>query len=638
MKNRLHSGQVDPVDPVDQVVQEVQVVQVVQEDQEDQGDQGDRQTGDTNSLISRRKLLSTIGIAGLGMAAGTMLNYGTAFAKSGGSVSESVYGPSASGEGDNLGNGLERKVENYVSAMIDESCVVLATIAELRAMVTPVSGSVYYVTDTMQEGHFYYDAADTVSPDNTGLVLVSTSGNRFKRIYDGPVNVKWFGAKGDGSVNDTAAIQAAINSLTSGGVVFLPASTYIVSSTLSIPYPNVKIMGSGNSTVIKAANTSNYETMILASGLNGIEVADLVVDANHGNRISLSIRTVGIYLASCIDSSVDNCTVQNTIGGNGIPGVGIALGGASVRCRITSCILKDCGVAGKAADGVYTSGTQNLIMNCIAQNCTDTGFVIEKSSLSGIIGCTVKKCGAGAAITNASPTDVTGNFIDGLTINDWSASNTGGIQIGTPTSAPGALLNTRVSNVTMERVAGLGPSIYVRQIGGKIIGLTLDNIRINGAGTQGILFNATDILITNCHIYNTTNAGIQSQGVCERVIVEGCYIYGGTFGVVLNTGISNCHLIGNVIIGKTGQTNYGVYCFGTETNVNCIMNTIENVNIRKIGYDAGTTPNIFSTVNSSISTNGTQTASSLGTVSRKLQVFDKDGSSIGFIAIYNTIT
>ncbi|WP_158301986.1 right-handed parallel beta-helix repeat-containing protein [Paenibacillus mesophilus] len=578
-------------------------------------DAGNQQSGE-HAAISRRKLLAAIGMTGAGMAAGALMRDGIGFASRRGSIAETVYGS---------------------SAQCDE-CVILATIAELRSMASTVPGSIFYVTDTGQEGHFYYDPGDSVSPDNTGLVLVSTGGYRFKRIYDGPVNVKWFGAKGDGSADDTAAIQAAISSLTSGGVAFLPSSSYIVSSTIIIPYSYVKIMGCGSSTVIKAANTSNYETMISANGLNGIEVSDLVVDANQGNRTGLTNRTVGILLASCTDSSVDNCTVQNTIGANGIPGVGIALGGVSVRCKVTGCILKDCGVAGKASDGVYTSGTQNLIMNCIALNCTDTGFVIEKSNLSGIIGCTAKKCGAGAAITNASANDVTGNFIDGLTIYDWSASNTGGIQIGTPLAVPGALLNTRVSNVTMERVAGSGPSVYARQQGGKIIGLTLENIRINGAGTQGILFTATDILIANCHVYNTTNAGIQSLGVCERVIVEGCYIYGGSFGIALSTGCSDCHLVGNVIIGITDQTNYGIYCFGTETNINCIMNTIEYVKIRKIGYDAGTTPKIFSTANASISTNAAASATTLGTLSQKIQIFDKDGSSIGFIPIYSTIS
>ncbi|WP_176706803.1 glycosyl hydrolase family 28-related protein [Paenibacillus hemerocallicola] len=573
-------------------------------------------SGELNAAISRRRLLAAIGMSGAGMAAGALMSGGIGLAAPRGSVTEMVYGLSA-----DCG-----------------SCVVPATIAELRVMTGTVTGTAFYVTDSGQEGHFYYDPGDTSSPDDTGLVLVSTAGYRFKRIYEGPVHVKWFGAKGDGSSDDTAAIQAAINGLAGGGVAFLPSSTYIVSSTVSIPYPNVKIMGSGSSTVIKAAAASNYETMISASGLSGIEIADLVVDANKANRTGLTVRTVAILLASCTDSSVDNCIVQNTIGGGGIPGVGIALGGVSVRCKVTGCILKDCGVAGKAADGVYTSGTQNLIMNCIALNCTDTGFVIEKSSLSGIIGCTAKQCGAGAAITNASAADVTGNFIDGLTIYDWSASNTGGIQIGTPNASLGALLNTRVSNVTMERVAGSGPSVYARQQGGKIIGLTLENIRINGAGTQGILFNATDILIANCHIYNTTNAGIQSQGACERVVIEGCYIYGGSFGIALTTGCTGCHIVGNVMIGITGQTNYGVYCFGTGTNINCIMNTIENVTVRKIGYDAGTLPNVFSSVNAGISTNATATATALGTLSRKFQIFDKDGGSIGFIPVYSTIT
>ncbi|GAA3400046.1 right-handed parallel beta-helix repeat-containing protein [Paenibacillus hodogayensis] len=550
------------------------------------------------------------------MTAGALMNGAVGLAAPAGSVTGTVYGLAAG----------------------CDSCVVPATVAELRAMTAPAAGSVFYVTNPGQEGHYAYDPGDTVSPDNTGLVLVGTAGSRFKRLYDGPVHAGWFGAKGDGSTDDTAAIQAALNSLAGGGAVHLPSGTYIVSSALSIPYSKVKLMGSGSSTIVKAADSSNYETMIAASGLGGIEIADMVVDANQANRPGLTVRTVAILLASCTDSSVDRCVVQNTVGGGGIPGVGIALGGNSTRCKVTGCILKDCGVAGKASDGVYTSGLQNLIMNCIALNCTDTGFVIEKSSLSGIIGCTAKQCGAGAAITNASTQDVTGNFIDGLTIYDWSASNTGGIQIGTPNASPGALLNTRVSNVTMERVAGSGPSVYARQQGGKIIGLTLENIRINGAGTQGILFNASDIMIANCHIYNTTNAGIQSQGVCERVVIEGCYIYGGSFGIALNTGISGCHIVGNVMIGVTGQTNYGIYCFGTETNINCIMNTIENVALRKIGYDPGTTPNVFSTLNAGISTNGTVTASTLGVVARKFPIFDKDGNSIGFIPIYSTIT
>lgn len=452
------------------------------------------------------------------------------------------------------------------------------------------------------------------------------------------LSVKDFGAMGDGVTDDTAAIQSAMNSMTNGGVLFVPGGTYIVSATLTIPYSNIKLLGSGNASVLKAANTSNYETMLLAIGLNGIEVSDLVVDANRAGRTGLTTRTLGIELRSCSDSTVNHCMVHDTVGTSGIPGVGIAISGTSFRCKVTGCILKDCGIAGKASDGIYTSGTQTLIMNCIALNCTDTAFVIENSNQSGIVGCTARSCGAGAAITNALGSDVSGNFIDGLTVYDWTATVTGGIQIGTPIATTGALRNTRVSNVTLERVTGTGPALYVNKQGAQTIGLSLENIRVNGAGTQGILFTATDVMIANCHVYNTTNAGIQALGSCQRVVIQGCYINGGSFGIILADGCSDCSLVSNVIIGVAGKTNYGIYCFGTETNINCTMNMIQSVGVAKIGYDAGTMPNIFSANSGSISTNAAATASTLGSVSRKLPVYDKDGGSIGFLPVYSNIT
>jgi len=47
------------------------------------------------------------------------------------------------------------------------------------------------------------------------------------------VSVKDFGAVGDGTTDDTAAIQAAINSLTTGGNVYIPTGTYKITATLT---------------------------------------------------------------------------------------------------------------------------------------------------------------------------------------------------------------------------------------------------------------------------------------------------------------------------------------------------------------------------------------------------------------------
>ena len=65
------------------------------------------------------------------------------------------------------------------------------------------------------------------------------------RMIDGAaVNVLDFGAVGDGVTDDTAAIQAAIDSQSGGGAVFLPNGEYLISSTLTAPC-GIRLIGNG---------------------------------------------------------------------------------------------------------------------------------------------------------------------------------------------------------------------------------------------------------------------------------------------------------------------------------------------------------------------------------------------------------
>ena len=118
------------------------------------------------------------------------------------------------------------------------------------------------------------------------------------------INVKKapYDAKGDGSTDDTGAIQAAINAATANQVVYLPASTYRITNTLHISTPNITIRGDGpTSTIIHLADNKgipifmlNYlhtwsprlsitggatqgSTQITVSTTSGIAVGDLVV-------------------------------------------------------------------------------------------------------------------------------------------------------------------------------------------------------------------------------------------------------------------------------------------------------------------------------------------------------------------------
>ena len=67
----------------------------------------------------------------------------------------------------------------------------------------------------------------------------------YSMILGAPVNVLDYGAKGDGVTNDTAAIQAAVNS---GGAVYFPAGTYMV--THVDLFSNTELFGEGFLTII----------------------------------------------------------------------------------------------------------------------------------------------------------------------------------------------------------------------------------------------------------------------------------------------------------------------------------------------------------------------------------------------------
>lgn len=114
-----------------------------------------------------------------------------------------------------------------------------ATSAELRAVRGAYNNSLAITTGCLGEGDggggdWYWDADDSSSPDNVGTVLGSGQG-RWKRLFSGPLNVRWFGAKGDGIADDTAPIN---NSITyalghaQSPAVYAPAGNYLVNKVV----------------------------------------------------------------------------------------------------------------------------------------------------------------------------------------------------------------------------------------------------------------------------------------------------------------------------------------------------------------------------------------------------------------------
>jgi hypothetical protein len=155
--------------------------------------------------------------------------------------------------------------------------IIQTTIFNLRNSVLPSVSDTYYVIDDGMQGNWFYDADDNYSNDNLGTILIGIAGARYKRIIDGYVNVKWFGAKGNNYIeeiapnDDTIAIQNALDFISSSnynllwdstnnyqirefglGTLFFPIGNYLITNTLYIG-PFVKILGQ-----TKGGNTSPF--------------------------------------------------------------------------------------------------------------------------------------------------------------------------------------------------------------------------------------------------------------------------------------------------------------------------------------------------------------------------------------------
>lgn len=94
---------------------------------------------------------------------------------------------------------------------------------------------------------FQWNAASSTT-ENGGTILESDEGGtgRWLMVFFGPVNVKWFNAKGDNSTDDTAAIQAALDTLLD---VFIPVGTYLYDN-LTSSADNQKFTGEGWDSIV----------------------------------------------------------------------------------------------------------------------------------------------------------------------------------------------------------------------------------------------------------------------------------------------------------------------------------------------------------------------------------------------------
>jgi hypothetical protein len=313
------------------------------------------------------------------------------------------------------------------------------------------------------------------------------------------VPVTQFGAVGDGTTDDRAAIQATIDYVESrgGGVVYLPESTYKITSALTIDTVGVSMVGAGRTSIIKNFSTTGHA---------------LTVDVGSAVDCKLYLRNFAI-------------TADTTSSGTGVR----VLNGDSLAIHNVSVALHRTGFDCSAVTGARLD-------HCIVVSTDDNASAagVKPGPRSRLTGCEISSAtdnGSGIS-SSAADVRVLDCYIDDYTVG---ISNSGARMAvrGAHISGPGTGVSSSGSTCIFEDCYVTGASTGFNLSGSVSV---VRSCYVTGAST-GVTVGASNISVRDCHLVScTTGVAVNAHDGCA---VTGCSGTGNTLDLSVNTAATN---------------------------------------------------------------------------------------------------
>lgn len=295
-----------------------------------------------------------------------------------------------SGTWDGAGEDAE-KFYPVQSVMLYDGTVVIskATVADMSADAGLQIGNVVRTEGYLASGDFggaayKIVAAGTGTPDGGRFIDLAASLLQAQSIPDSDsVNVAQFGAVGNGTVDDSAAIQAAVDAVSNlgGGELEFPLTGGGIYKCNFILRPGVSLKGVSRDISLIPNNNSPVITFQTDADVARVSIRELTIDgtANQGTFIAQD----GIRIA---------------------PDVGVL----HTSITIEDCLIKNCGAAAIVAYGQDPALSEQIsllrVNRCTIQDCNGSGIYIEGSvAVSGVNACDI--------LDNGDGTDTTPNVI-----------------------------------------------------------------------------------------------------------------------------------------------------------------------------------------------------------------------------------
>lgn len=408
----------------------------------------------------------------------------------------------------------------------------------------------------------------------------------YSLITGAPLNVKDYGAVGNGTTDDSAALNAAATALQSGQSLYFPAGNYIVNTACVLVRgkSNIAIFGDGASTRLHptgqgpTGTKQNYHTTFAIDQCEFVTISDMVIESkgeNYGDTDAYSglsggdPRTNAIinYGGSALLVARSNEVTLSNITARYCGSVGVVYLTSSQNIVVEECFANalSLGYAGFAVDNWADAAVQlqrtYKFFNCRVAKETATysakaGIAAEGDQTTGrllnvdVIGGVFEDCAIGA------DAPIYGSGVSAIdTRLTMSSVVTKNCYIGLTWQKRGGAVNfswCRVNGCTFISNAVTGAYIA--------IGTATGDADVSIIGTK--IFSANTSVwasvgaVTNQAV--KVSSGVAVGGYLNGAIkVDGCQIYGGQHGIWAIDSSTLTVTASNISAVNSGITQYG---------------------------------------------------------------------------------
>jgi hypothetical protein len=447
---------------------------------------------------------------------------------------------------------------------------VAAMVADTGLRVGDNVGTLGYYAIGDGGGNYYTIVAAATGTDDGGSFIDLSTHQAQGLFLAGVINIKQFGAKGDGATDDSVAIQAAIDF---GGQLFAPVGTYMAEG-LGLA-DNFNLVGEDSElSIIKLVNNStlnllNNPDQVTDTVRLNIKMQNITFD---GNAAQFDITAEARSVVSC--SGVDGFTAKKC---NFINSVGYGLAFQAIQLdpgapsnavqkniKLEDCLLESNGIGTNFSvdtfDGLDIKEATNVqLIGCRAISNEDKGFDIRGTKIVfSDCEASLNKGSSGFGLSgNTNGFAIPGEFLLNNCIADGNLSV--GFLVTDGSNSSTEIVTVLFDNCIAKNNAAKGIYCVVATAAANIIKSEIVNCVLKDNGEQGVRHSVGNIsaLISNTKILDNTLDGIWSE--CEALQISNSIINGNDNGfkpvgsgkfLVSNTTFEN-NTLESIVVGAT---------------------------------------------------------------------------------------